>query len=177
MDLVEAGRPVAEIAERLGVTGQTIHNWRHQDLVDHGIRPGVSTAESVELAAARRRIRELETDLAVTKRANELLRVPANAFNDDHYRHSVEQVFPRWLRFAGERCGLSEDLIAVSLATARAALEGTSANSVERYGDTLAPPATSTLTELLADGVDYHDPDAVHDWLENHYSHFDHRCR
>ena len=103
--------------------------------------------------------------------------VPANAFNDDHYRHSVEQVFPRWLRFAGERCGLSEDLIAVSLATARAALEGTSTNSVERYGDTLAPPATSTLTELLADGVDYHDPDAVRDWLENHYSHFDHRCR
>ena len=103
--------------------------------------------------------------------------VPANAFNDDHYRHSVEQVFPRWLRFAGERCGLSEDLIAVSLATARAALEGTSTNSVERYGDTLAPPATSTLTELLADGVDYHDPDAVHDWLETHYSHFDHRCR
>ena len=57
LDLVEAGRPVAEIAEQLGVTGQTIYNWRNQDLVDRGIRPGVSTAESVELAAARRRIR------------------------------------------------------------------------------------------------------------------------
>ncbi len=74
LDLVEAGRPVAEIAEQLGVTGQTIYNWRNQDLVDRGIRPGVSTAESVELAAARRRIRELEAELAVTKRANELLR-------------------------------------------------------------------------------------------------------
>ena len=74
LDLVEAGRPVAEIAEQLGVTGQTIYNWRNQDLVDRGIRPGVSTAESVELAAARRRIRELEAELAVTTRANELLR-------------------------------------------------------------------------------------------------------
>ena len=26
LDLVEAGRPVAEIAEQSGVTGQTIHN-------------------------------------------------------------------------------------------------------------------------------------------------------
>ena len=69
LDLVEAGRPVAEIAQQLGVTGQTIYNWRNQDLVDRGLRPGVCTAESVELAAARKRIRELECELAVTKRA------------------------------------------------------------------------------------------------------------
>ena len=74
LDLVEAGRPVAEIAEQLGVSGQTIYNWRNQDLVDRGLRPGVATAESAELAAARRRIRELETELAVTRRANELLK-------------------------------------------------------------------------------------------------------
>ena len=53
LDLVEAGRPAAEIADQLGVTGQTIYSWRNQDLVDRGLRPGVSTAESVELAAAR----------------------------------------------------------------------------------------------------------------------------
>ena len=52
---------------------QTIYNWRNQDLVDRGLRPGVTTAESAELAAARQRIRELECELAVTKRANELL--------------------------------------------------------------------------------------------------------
>lgn len=74
LDLVEAGRPVAEIADHLGVTGQTVYNWRQQDLVDRGLRLGVSTAESVQLAAARKRIRELETKLAATKRANELLR-------------------------------------------------------------------------------------------------------
>lgn len=74
LDLVESGRPVAEVAAQLGVTAQTIYNWRNQDLIDRGLRPGVSTAESAELASARRRIRELETELAVTKRANELLR-------------------------------------------------------------------------------------------------------
>ena len=29
LDLVEAGRPAAEIADQLGVTGQTIYNWRN----------------------------------------------------------------------------------------------------------------------------------------------------
>ena len=74
LNLIEAGRPVAEVSQQLGVTGQTIYNWRNQDLVDRGLRPGVSTAESVDLAAARKRIRELETELAVTKRAFELLK-------------------------------------------------------------------------------------------------------
>jgi transposase-like protein len=74
LDVIEAGRPVAEIAAQLGVSDQTIYNWRNQDEVDRGLRVGVSTAESAELTAARKRIRELETELAVTKRANELLR-------------------------------------------------------------------------------------------------------
>ena len=39
-----------------------------------GLASGVSTAESAELVAARRRIRELEAELAVTKRAFELLK-------------------------------------------------------------------------------------------------------
>ena len=93
LDLIEAGRPVAEVAQQLGVTGQTIYNWRNQDLVDRGLRPGVSTAESVELAAARKRIRELETELAVTKRAFELLK---------------EQTDPKALR--GRRRGRSRRL-------------------------------------------------------------------
>ena len=66
LDLIEAGRPVVEIAEQLGVSDQTIYYWRNQDRIDRGLRSGVTTAESVELAAARKRIRELETELAVT---------------------------------------------------------------------------------------------------------------
>jgi transposase-like protein len=78
LDLVEAGRPVAEIADQLGVTAQTVYNWRNQDLIDRGLRAGTSTGESAELTAARKRIRELETELAVTKRANELLRAQSD---------------------------------------------------------------------------------------------------
>lgn len=78
LDLIEAGKPVVEIAAQLGVSDQTIYNWRNQDRIDRGLRAGVTTVESVELAAARRRIRELETELAVTKRANELLRAQSD---------------------------------------------------------------------------------------------------
>lgn len=78
LDLVESGRPVAEVAEALGVTAQTIYNWRNQDHIDKGLRPGVTTAESAELRAARRRIRELETELEVLRRANAALKEDAD---------------------------------------------------------------------------------------------------
>ena len=63
LDLIEAGKPVAEIAEQLGITAQTVYNWRNQDHVDRGHSRGMSTSESAELTAARKRIRELETEL------------------------------------------------------------------------------------------------------------------
>lgn len=78
LDLIEAGKPVAEIAAQLGITSQTVYNWRNQDQIDRGVRAGISTAESVELTAARKRIRELETELAVIRRANELLKAQSD---------------------------------------------------------------------------------------------------
>jgi len=78
LDRIEAGKPVAEIAVLLGVSDQTIYNWRNQDRIDRGLRAGMSTVESAELAAARKRIRDLETELAVTKRANELLKAQSD---------------------------------------------------------------------------------------------------
>jgi transposase-like protein len=36
LDLIEAGKPVAEIAVQLGVSDQTIYNWRNQDRIDRG---------------------------------------------------------------------------------------------------------------------------------------------
>ena len=74
LDLVEAGRPVAEVAGQLGVTAQTIYNWRNQDQIDRGLRPGVTSSESSELAAARKRIRALEIEVAVLSKANQLLK-------------------------------------------------------------------------------------------------------
>lgn len=70
LDLLAAGRTVASVAADVGVTAQTIYTWRKQDAIDRGLEPGLSSTEHAELTAARRRI----TELAVTRRANELLR-------------------------------------------------------------------------------------------------------
>lgn len=73
LDLVAAGRPIAQIAQDLDVSGQTIYLWRRQELIDTGQLPGITSTDQKDLLAARRRIAELETELAVTKRAAELL--------------------------------------------------------------------------------------------------------
>jgi transposase len=74
VDLVEGGRRVAEIAAELGISHQSIYTWRRQARIDAGVEPGLSTAEHAELASARRRIRELEEELAIHRRATELLK-------------------------------------------------------------------------------------------------------
>ena len=71
LDQIRAGRPVAELARELEMHQSTLHRWKRQDLVDCGLVSGVSTSESADLKAARRRIRELEAELAAVKRASE----------------------------------------------------------------------------------------------------------
>ena len=82
LDLIEAGRPVREIARDLGISDQTIYNWRRQDRIDRGLEAGVSTAERTELIAARKRIRDLEAEVAVHRRATELLKDRASPKGD-----------------------------------------------------------------------------------------------
>lgn len=74
LDLVLAGRPVAQIAAELGISDQTIYTWARQDRIDQGLEPGLSTGEKTELAEAKRRIHQLESELAATRRAMELIR-------------------------------------------------------------------------------------------------------
>jgi transposase InsO family protein/transposase-like protein len=74
LDLIKAGRSVTDLVRDLQVSGQTIYNWRRQELIDTGKLPGLTSREQTELVAARRRITELETELAIHRRANELLR-------------------------------------------------------------------------------------------------------
>ena len=69
---VRAGRRAGELAGELEVSESTIHRWISQDLIDRGTRPGTTTSESAELRAARRRIAELEAELAAVRRASEL---------------------------------------------------------------------------------------------------------
>ncbi|HWD44179.1 MAG TPA: transposase [Actinomycetota bacterium] len=37
LDLVEAGRPIAEVAQALGISDQSIDTWRRQDRIDRGL--------------------------------------------------------------------------------------------------------------------------------------------
>ena len=74
LDLIEAGRKIAEVAHDLGISDQTIYSWRRQDRIDRGLEAGLSSAEKAELVAARKRIRDLEAELAVHRRATELLK-------------------------------------------------------------------------------------------------------
>ena len=73
VDLVEAGRKVVDVARDLGVSDQTIYTWRRQERIDRGLVPGLTAVERDELAAAKRRIRELEAELEIHRRASELL--------------------------------------------------------------------------------------------------------
>ncbi len=74
LDLVATGKTVAEVARLLEVSDQSIYSWRRQEQIDNGELPGLSSAEQEELRVARLRIRALETELAVHRRAAELLK-------------------------------------------------------------------------------------------------------
>lgn len=74
LDLIESGRSVVEIAAELGISDQTIYNWRKQHLIDTGQARGVTSSEHVEPVAARKRIAALEAEVAASRRAIELLK-------------------------------------------------------------------------------------------------------
>lgn len=50
----------------------SIYTWLKQDRIDRGEAEGASTSQQLELSAARRRIRQLETELAVARKVNEV---------------------------------------------------------------------------------------------------------
>ena len=60
-------------AEDLGITSSSLYGWGRQDRIDRGEHPGRSTTETRELRKARRRIRELESEVEILRRANEML--------------------------------------------------------------------------------------------------------
>lgn len=74
LDLLAEGRSAASVAHDLDVRAQTIYNWRRQEGIDRGEIDGVTTQEQAELAQAKKRIAQLETELAVATRAVDLLK-------------------------------------------------------------------------------------------------------
>jgi transposase-like protein len=66
------GETVKSLVAELHVSEHTLYTWRKQALIDVGQRPGVKSGEFDALKDARRRIRELEDELKMTRAASEL---------------------------------------------------------------------------------------------------------
>lgn len=64
-----SGDPIRQIAADFGVSDASLYMWMKQADVDEGRRVGVSTAESEELVASRKRIRLLEQENEILRRA------------------------------------------------------------------------------------------------------------
>ena len=64
-----AGVTLEQIAHDFGIHPMTLSKWIRQSDIDDGVRPGRSTAGSAELRAANRRIRLLEQENEVLRRA------------------------------------------------------------------------------------------------------------
>ena len=68
VSLIRAGQMVKETASDLDVSCAILHRWDKQDKIDRGEIPGVPLAESREMRKARKRIRELENEVAILRR-------------------------------------------------------------------------------------------------------------
>jgi transposase len=70
VELLRAGRSPRELAERLGVSEQTLRNWRRQDQLDrHERDDGLTTDERAELVGLRRENARLRQERDLLKRA------------------------------------------------------------------------------------------------------------
>ena len=63
------GTTLEQIAHDFGIHPMTLSKWLRQAAVDDGDRPGVTSVESVELRDAKKRIRLLEQENEVLRRA------------------------------------------------------------------------------------------------------------
>lgn len=65
----DPGVTLDEIASDFGIHPMTLSKWLRQARIDDGEQPGQTSDESAELRAARRRIRLLEQENEVLRRA------------------------------------------------------------------------------------------------------------
>ena len=71
-ELAMAGTRVKQLAATFGISEATIYNWLRQERIDSGEIAGVRTDQAIELSAAKRRVKQLETELAVARKVNEV---------------------------------------------------------------------------------------------------------
>jgi transposase len=60
---------IAQVAKDFGISESCLRNWIHQADVEDGAKPGVTASESAELREARKRVRLLEQENEVLRRA------------------------------------------------------------------------------------------------------------
>jgi transposase-like protein len=65
----EPGVRIKDVAADFGISEGCLTNWLAQADVEDGIKPGTTTAEHAELRAAKKRIRLLEQENEVLRRA------------------------------------------------------------------------------------------------------------
>ena len=61
--------PISQIAKDFGISESCLHRWLHLADIDDGVRPGVTTSESAELREAKKRVRLLEQENEILRRA------------------------------------------------------------------------------------------------------------
>lgn len=61
--------PLNQIARDFGISEGCLHNWMKKADIKDGARPGPTAAESAELREAKKRIRLLEQEAEVMRRA------------------------------------------------------------------------------------------------------------
>src|SRR3954471_4113497 len=72
IELARSGTRVKQLAVTFAISEATVYNWTKQEKIDRGEIDGLSADQGLELAAAKRRIRQLETELAVPRKVNEV---------------------------------------------------------------------------------------------------------
>ncbi len=60
---------LAQVARDYGISEATVHNWLKKADIEDGVKPGVSKAESDALRDAKKRIRTLEQENEILRRA------------------------------------------------------------------------------------------------------------
>ncbi len=69
VELIRSGTPLKQVAAELGVSEQTLRNWRRQGDVDAGRAEGLTTDEREELRRLRREVRTLTEEREILRKA------------------------------------------------------------------------------------------------------------
>jgi len=61
--------PISQIAKDFGISESCLHRWLNLADIKDGVRPGATASESAELRQARKRVRVLEQEVEILRRA------------------------------------------------------------------------------------------------------------